>query len=66
MTDNQNNKIQKRLNEIEERKMEILTETAKTNEKYSVRISKLNSEYSQLDEEYFGLQLQMLKKKQKR
>ncbi len=53
---------QKRLREIEDRKIEILLETEKINDSYSEEISKLRSEYKQLDEEQYYLQLELIKK----
>jgi hypothetical protein len=54
---------QKRLREIEDRKMEILLEIEKSNKCYGEEISKLNSEYAQLDKEQYYLQLDLIKKK---
>ncbi len=57
------NNIQKRLNEIENRKIEILMEIAIINKKYREKISKLSSEFSQLDEEYYHLKLELIGQK---
>jgi hypothetical protein len=56
---------QQRLREIEDRKIEILLEIANINDNYSEKVSRLNSEYTQLDKEYYQLQLELLEKKQK-
>lgn len=56
---------QQRLREIEDRKIEILLEIANINDNYSEKVSRLNSEYTQLDKEYYQLQLELLENKQK-
>lgn len=56
---------QQRLREIEDRKIEILLEIANINDNYSEKVSRPNSEYTQLDKEYYQLQLELLEKKQK-
>ena len=56
---------QQRLREIEDRKIEILLEIANINDNYSEKVSRRNSEYTQLDKEYYQLQLELLEKKQK-
>jgi hypothetical protein len=63
MTNNLNKNKQKRIKEIEERKIEILLETEKINKRYGKKISKLRSEYSQLDKEQYYLRLDLIKKK---
>ena len=50
----------KRLTEIEDRKIQILMETGKTNERYNKTISRLNSEYKLLDEEYYILKFEVI------
>lgn len=57
--------IQKRLKEIEDRKIEILLEIADINKYYKEKISQLSSEFAQLDEEYYNLQLELINQKQK-
>ncbi len=52
----------KRRREIEDRKIEILLETGKINKRYSEKISKLTSEYTQLDKEQYYLQLELITK----
>lgn len=54
---------QKRLKEIEDRKIEILVEIGKINKSYGEEISKLRSEYIQLDNEYYSLKLELMKEK---
>jgi hypothetical protein len=49
--------VRRRLNEIENRKIEILMETGKINAQYSEAVEQLNSEYEELDEEYYRLRL---------
>lgn len=56
---------QQRLREIEDRKIEILLEITNINDNYSEKESRPNSEYTQLDKEYYQLQLELLEKKQK-
>lgn len=63
MNNNSNIDIQKRLKKIEDRKIEILKEIAYINKKYKEKISKLSSEFSQLDEEYYNLQLEVIGQK---
>jgi hypothetical protein len=62
MTRNSYENKQKRLREIEDRKIEILMETEKINKGYGKRISKLRSEYRQLDKEQYSIQLYLIKK----
>jgi hypothetical protein len=64
MTNEMKLKIQQRLREFEDRKIEILLEIANINDNYSEKISRLNSEYMQLDKEYYNLKLDLLRKKQ--
>lgn len=61
---NKKNK-QQRLREIEDRKIEILLEIANINENYNEKVSQLNHEYARLDKEYYHLQLELIKTKQK-
>jgi hypothetical protein len=56
---------QNRLKKIEDRKMEILLEIARINDNYSKKVSKLNSEYKQLGDDYYNLKIEVIKKKQK-
>ncbi|UCE74950.1 MAG: hypothetical protein JSV56_04400 [Methanomassiliicoccales archaeon] len=51
---------QKRLKEIEDRKIEILVEIGQINKSYGEEISKLRSEYIQLDKEYYSLKLELM------
>ena len=63
---NNNSKFkQKRLREIEDRKIEILLEIADINDIYNKVVSQLNSEYALLDKEYYLLKLELIKAKQK-
>jgi hypothetical protein len=55
-------KNQQRLREIEDRKIEILMEIAKVNDSYDIQITRLNSEYSQLHEEYYKLKIEAIRK----
>jgi hypothetical protein len=57
------NDIQIKLKEIEDRRIEILMEIACINNNYSEKMSRLNSEYSRLDKEYYHLKLEMIRKK---
>lgn len=57
--------IQKRLQEIEDRKIEILLEIADINKYYKEKISRLTSEFAQLDEKYYQLKLELIREKQK-
>lgn len=61
-----NQETQKRLKEIEARKINILLEIATINEEYSEKVLQLNSEFEQLHEEYYQLQIEMMTNKQKR
>ena len=45
MTNNNLKSKQQRLRSIEDRKIEIILEIAKTNDNYSEKVSRLNSEY---------------------
>ena len=63
MTIKNNHKIQQKLREIEDRKIEILLEISNINNIYSKKVSRLNSEYSQLNKEYYKLQLELIRKK---
>ena len=65
MTNKKNLKKQQRLRSIEDRKIEIILEIAEINENYSEKLSRLNSEYAQLDKEYYHLKLELIKTKQK-
>jgi hypothetical protein len=53
---------QQRLKNIEDRKIEILLEIAELNNNYNERVSRLDSEYTQLDNEYYQLRLLTIKK----
>ena len=52
--------------EIEDRKIEILLAIGRTNDSYSETISRLGSEYEQLDAEHFRLKLELIKDKEPR
>ena len=65
MTRKKNSKNQKRLCEIEDRKIEILMEIAKINDNYNEQVTRLNSEYTRLDKEYYELRSEMIRSKQK-
>ena len=54
---------QERLREIEDRKLEILLETADINKEYHKKILALDSEYRRLDKEYYNLKLDLIKQK---
>jgi hypothetical protein len=53
----------KRIQEIEDRKIEILMEIARINRNYDEQVSKLNSEYERLHKELYKLQMEMITKK---
>jgi hypothetical protein len=55
---------QKRLREIEDRKIEILLEIANINNGYNEKVSRLNSEYALIDKEYYHLKLELIKTQQ--
>lgn len=60
-----NEKIrQKRLREIEDRKIEILMELPSV-EDDTQKISELNYEYVQLGDEYYNLKIEVIREKQK-
>ena len=52
-----------RMEEIEDRKIEILIEIAKVNKNYDVRVTQLNYEYEQLHKEHYQIQMQMISNK---
>jgi hypothetical protein len=56
---------QKRLKEIEDRKIEILLKIADINDIYNKKVSRLNSEYACLDKEYYYLKIELINTKQK-
>jgi len=64
MTNKYYKNIQKRLKEIEDRKLEIILETSNLNKDYKERISELNSEYALLDREQYHLKMELIKMKQ--
>ena len=55
---------QKRLREIEDRKIEILMEIPSIRDN-NEKIVQLNSEYVQLGDEYYNLKIELIKAKQK-
>lgn len=65
MTNNIHENIQKRIKDIENRKIEILLEIACINRSYNEEIVNLNSEYELLDTEHYNLKLELIRKKQK-
>ncbi len=52
---------QKRLVEIEDRKIEILLAIGRTNDSYSETVSRLGSEVEELDAEHFRLRLELMR-----
>jgi hypothetical protein len=50
-----------RLEEIEDRKIEILLEIGRANKRYGKAVSRLESEYDRLDVEHFRLKVEMLR-----
>jgi hypothetical protein len=52
---------QKRLGEIEDRKIQILLELGELNNNYYKNVSRLKSEYQELDKEYYQLKLLSIK-----
>ena len=50
----------RRLREIEDRKIEILMEIAQVNRAFDGRISRLREEYAELDSEHYLLKLQRI------
>jgi hypothetical protein len=55
---------EKRLREIEDRKIEILMEIPSVKDN-TEKISELNYEYVQLSDEYYNLKISVIKEKQK-
>jgi len=53
-------RTRERISEIEDRKIELLLETGRTNERYSETISRLNSEYERLDTEHYRLRIELM------
>ncbi len=58
--------MSERLEEIEDRKIEILLEIGRANEKYSTYLKRLESEYERLDAEHFSLRLEMMRSRKRR
>ncbi len=54
-----------RLEEIEDRKIEILLEIGTTNREYSETISRLETEYEGLDAEHYRLKLEVIRRRDK-
>jgi len=50
----------KRMEQIEDRKIEILMEIARLNKDYDNKVSGLNSEYEKLHKELYMLQIKMI------
>jgi hypothetical protein len=65
MANVKNSLKQKRMKEIEDRKIEIILEIAQINDHNNEIVSRLNTEYAKLHEEYFLLQLELYSKKSK-
>lgn len=63
MDNNLHTDIQKRLEEIEDRRIEILNEIADANKNYREKISRLSAEFEQLDEEYYNIRLELISQK---
>ena len=57
-----NLKIQNRIREIEDRKIEILMEIATINKSYDEQVSELNSEYERIHKELYLLQIKKIGK----
>ncbi len=57
--------IRERIGEIEDRKIEILMETGRTNDRYSETISRLDSEYRRLDAEHYQLRFELIRDRSK-
>lgn len=62
MTNNNYGDLQKRIKEIENRKLEILLETANINKSYEEKVISLNSEYTSLDKEQYLLQIELIRR----
>ena len=62
MTNKIKSKYNERLNEIENRKIQILLEIASINKNYHENVSRLNSEYSVLHKEYYQLKMELINK----
>jgi len=55
-----------RLEEIEDRKIELLLEIGRVNREYSATVKGLESEYERLDAEHFNLRIEMMRAKRGR
>jgi hypothetical protein len=64
LTNKEDDKRQKRLREIEDRKIEILLKLPSVKDN-TEKIMKLNSEYLQLGDEYYNLKIELIIAKQK-
>lgn len=62
MTGGRHEDIRRRLKEIEDRKVEILLEIVHIDEDDLGRISELNSEFIELDEEQYRLKMELIRK----
>ena len=51
---------QQRIQEIEDRKIEILMEISRINKQYDDQVSRLNSEYEKLHKELYLLQIEVI------
>jgi hypothetical protein len=58
-------RTRERISEIEDRKIELLLETGRTNKRYSETISRLDSEYKRLDGEHYQLRFELMKARAK-
>lgn len=66
MTGGSREDVQRRLTEIEDRKIEILLEIASIEGKDTGRISELISEYSELDKVQYRMKMEMIRKRRTR
>jgi hypothetical protein len=62
MTGGRHEDIRRRLREIEDRKVEILLEIAHVDGDDMGRLSELNSEFTELDEEQYRLRMELIRK----
>ena len=60
MDDTRRSQQKKRIQQIEDRKIEILMKIASINKKYDDQISTLNSEYEKLHKELYLLQIEQI------
>ena len=60
MDDTRRSQQKKRIQQIEDRKIEILMKIASINKEYDDQVTRLNSEYEKLHKELFALQVEMI------